>query len=119
MMFLEKIPVSPNGKVDRKSLPEPSHERPQTNTHFAPPTTELEKELVELYQQVLELEGLGIRDHFFDIGGNSLTAVFLMNHIETHVGRKFPLDIIFDHSTVEELAREIERRLAEEVNNYK
>lgn len=110
VIFLDKMPVSPNGKIDRKSLPDPSEDRPDLDAQYVAPEKPLEKELVEVYKKVLNLERVGILDNFFELGGNSLTAVFLINHIEKLTGQKYPINLIFENPQIKDLAHEIMHR---------
>lgn len=110
IIFLDKLPVTPNGKVDRKSLPDPTPDRPELDIQYVAPEKPLEKEMVQVFEQVLNVERVGILDNFFELGGNSLKAVFLINHIEKLTGQKFPIKIIFDYPNVQSLAHEILHR---------
>ena len=76
-IFLEKIPLTSSGKIDRRSLPEPDTVRPELKVTYAAPQSEIEKKVVELWKQVLNLETMGVNDNFFDLGGHSLHVIRL------------------------------------------
>jgi hypothetical protein len=71
---LDAFPLTPNGKVDRKALPEPEMDRAQITAEYVAPRTPLEQALADLCAAILGLERVGIHDSFFDLGGNSLMA---------------------------------------------
>ncbi|HEX9840752.1 MAG TPA: amino acid adenylation domain-containing protein [Anaerolineales bacterium] len=115
---LDSLPLTPNGKVDRKALPRPSQARPKLKAVYVPPRTQLELELVEICAQVLGLENqsshpvVGVNDNFFDLGGHSLLGtrlVFLLREKYGLEAADLPLRALFEHPTVANLARIIER----------
>ncbi|MEM9164165.1 MAG: phosphopantetheine-binding protein, partial [Cyanobacteria bacterium P01_F01_bin.4] len=77
--ILEAIPLSANGKVDRRALP--AHTLGAT-TEYVAPTTPAEVTIVELWQTLLEIERIGVNDNFFEVGGNSLTAIQLLSQLQ-------------------------------------
>jgi len=99
-VLLDSIPMTSHGKVDREALPEPRLKR----TYVAPRNT-VETLLCELWEQILGVRPIGIRDDFMELGGNSLLAARLMTHIELHFGQRIPRSTWLSASTVEELAR--------------
>ncbi len=104
---LERMPLTPNGKVDRKALPAPSRERPDDGARVAP-RTPLERRLVEIWEATLDLRPIGVADNFFDLGVSSLTAARLFTSIEHELGNRLPLGALFQAPTVEALARLLE-----------
>jgi len=104
-VMLDSIPMTSHGKVDGEALPEPKVERV-----YVPPRNAAESLMCVLWQQVLGVRSVGIRDGFLELGGNSLLAARLMNHIELHFGRRIPLSTLLSATTVEELARIIPER---------
>ncbi|EYF01034.1 Long-chain-fatty-acid--CoA ligase [Chondromyces apiculatus DSM 436] len=98
---LEAIPVTTNGKVDHRALPAPAPIRAEG---FAVPRNELERRMVQLWQELLGVHAVGIRDNFFEIGGHSLIAVHLMARIQQAYGQHLPLSALFAHPTIETLA---------------
>ena len=100
MMQLEKLPVTSNGKLDRKSLP---NIQARSEKEYIGPRTEMEKVLAEIFEEVLHVDRVGIKDNFFELGGHSLKAMQLKTLIERKTGLIISLKELFDNSTVEEL----------------
>ncbi|MCW5588647.1 MAG: amino acid adenylation domain-containing protein [Legionellales bacterium] len=100
-MKLAEIPITSNGKVDRKRLPAPDMK--SSNTYIAPRNATEEK-LCIIFQEVLKLERVGVADNFFRLGGNSLKAIRLLNLIAQQSLPSITLKQLFTHATVEELA---------------
>ena len=71
---IDQIPLTANGKIDRKSLPDPGGSI-NTGVEYVPPRNEIESKLVKIWQEVLEIEKIGVNDNFFDLGGNSLSLI--------------------------------------------
>lgn len=103
-VFLEQLPLSPNGKVDRETLPAPDENRSVIEKDFVPPQDELEVRLTKIWEQLLGVHPIGIRDNFFDLGGHSLLAVRLFTQIEKLFGKNLPLATLFEAPTIEQLA---------------
>jgi amino acid adenylation domain-containing protein/non-ribosomal peptide synthase protein (TIGR01720 family) len=106
---IEKIPLTPNGKVDRKSLPGPDKSLAVT-TGYAPPGSEIEKQLVEIWQELLNAKKIGINDNFFELGGHSLLAMNMVLRIQTCFGIEIPLGEIFDRPRIAQIAEHIHTR---------
>jgi amino acid adenylation domain-containing protein/non-ribosomal peptide synthase protein (TIGR01720 family) len=106
---IEKIPLTPNGKVDRKSLPGPDKSLAVT-TGYVPPGNEIEKKLVEIWKELLNAKKIGINDNFFELGGHSLLAMNMALSIQTCLGIEIPLGEIFDHPRISEIAGLIQNR---------
>jgi acyl carrier protein len=100
---LEKIPLNPNGKVDRKSCPLPG---PETGKTYAAPTDEVEEKMAAIWSATLgvEKEAVGIDDNFFELGGHSLKATILAAKIHEYFKIKIPLADIFKMPTIREIA---------------
>jgi amino acid adenylation domain-containing protein len=107
-VFLESLPVTPNGKVDRRSLPAPDSTRPDLTQGFVAPGTPLEKWLAERWCGALGLERIGVNDNFFELGGDSIKAAVLMNRLQEEIGRVVHVVAIFDAPTISRLARYLE-----------
>jgi acyl carrier protein len=105
---LESIPLTSNGKVDRKALPDPEGTGMQQATYIAP-STETEKKLVKIWSEVLGVEEatLSIKADFFDSGGHSLRAIKLMSILNREFSLKNDLAFIFTNSSIEEMANVI------------
>ncbi|WP_392535132.1 amino acid adenylation domain-containing protein [Nostoc sp. C117] len=105
-VILESLPVTPNGKVDRRALPKPGLDTTLLEK-FVAPRTPIEEMLALLWAQVLKLEIVGIHDNFFELGGHSLLATQLVSRIRTWFKVELPLRELFARSTVAELAQSI------------
>jgi amino acid adenylation domain-containing protein len=103
---LERLPLTPNGKVDRRALPEPEASGGSTGTAIDP-RDELERQVAAIWQEVLSVSRVGVRDNFFDLGGHSLLAVRMFARLEEQVGVKLPLATLFQAPTIEGLAAAI------------
>lgn len=98
---MEGLPLSKNGKVDRKALPEPDGDF-NTGAEYEAPSNELEKELAEVWQEILGVKRVGIKDNFFDLGGNSLKAIQMMGRLE---GYSLNMRHIMQYPTIAELQK--------------
>ena len=105
---LEAFPLTPNGKINRRALPDPEF-RPNENENqsaFVPPRDPIEQKLSQLWQEVLGVP-VGIEDNFFDVGGHSLLAIRLFTTIQQQFShaKQLPLSTLFQQPTIEQLAR--------------
>ncbi len=101
---LEALPLTPNGKIDRGALPAPERTRALARESFAAPRDHLERQIADIWQRVLGVRDVGVRDNFFALGGYSLLAVRVVAQIEKVLGRKIPVTALFQKPTVEQLA---------------
>lgn len=99
---IDDIPLTVNGKVDRKKLPKPVAER--SRTMYEAPATEMEIRLADIWQRTLNIEKVGVNDNFFELGGDSLNAIKIVTQCEKE-GISIQLSDLYDHSTVSELAK--------------
>jgi aspartate racemase len=104
-VVLEALPLSPEGKVDRKALPQTNGVKPATLKGFAPAADALELKLTKIWERVLGVRAISGNDNFFELGGHSLLAVRLFAQIEKSFGRDLPLATLFQAPTVKQLAR--------------
>jgi thioesterase domain-containing protein/acyl carrier protein len=109
-MFLEKFPLTPNGKVDRGALPAPDRGRGGLKNVYVGPRDEMEGRLVEVWEAVLGVRPIGVHDDFFSLGGHSLLAARLFVHLENILGVKPPLSLIYQRPTVAQLAEALKDR---------
>ncbi|NJR57351.1 MAG: amino acid adenylation domain-containing protein [Acaryochloris sp. CRU_2_0] len=109
-VFLDSFPLTPNGKVDRRALPEPG-QTIQTERPFKPPRDRLELDLALLWAEILNVHPVGIQDDFFELGGHSLLAVSLMAKIQQGLGKTLPLATLFQEATVEHQAAILRQEL--------
>ncbi len=108
-MFPENLPILPTGKVDRRALPAPERMRSPEETCVGP-RNQQEYQLVKIWEELLGVCPIGIRDDFFELGGNSLLAVRLMSKIEKVYGKKLAVSTLFACATVEHLANAISKQ---------
>jgi aspartate racemase len=104
-VIMDVLPLTAHGKVDRRALPAPELGNGEREDIFVQPRDELECQLTMIWQKVLGIKKIGIKDNFFDLGGTSLLALFLFTEIGKVLGKSLPLATIFDAPTVEKLAR--------------
>jgi aryl carrier-like protein len=107
---LERLPLNPSGKVDRRALPDPSGARPALETEYAAPREGREAALAALWREVLGVERVGVHDNFFDLGGHSLLLMRLQGRIAAETGIDLPVLELFEHPTVASLARRLDER---------
>lgn len=103
-VFLKALPLTPNGKVDRKALPDPEADRRDASTEFVEAGTPVEVQLAAIWQEVLNLERVGIHDNFFDLGGDSLLAIQVISRVRTALKVELPIFSLFDAPTIAKLA---------------
>ncbi len=101
---LDAMPLTPNGKVDRKALPPAGVQDTEPLSEDAKPKDALELQLTEIWESVLRIRPIGIQQNFFDLGGHSLLAVRLMHRIEQALGRKLPMTVLFEAPSIAEMA---------------
>lgn len=106
-MIIDAVPLMPNGKVDRKSLPEPVMNKYVSN-EYEEARTETQKELVKIALKTIAIDKIGINDNFLELGVNSLTAVLMMVQVETVFGKRLPLSVLFNYPTIKDLATVLE-----------
>src|SRR4029077_10288971 len=104
IVVLDQFPLTPNGKVDRKALPVPARSAAEASAAPAASRDSLDLQLVKLWEKILNVRPVGLRDNFFDLGGNSMVAVRLFSEMRKLLGRSFPLSVLFQAPTVEKLA---------------
>ncbi|HET8579554.1 MAG TPA: thioesterase domain-containing protein, partial [Nitrospiraceae bacterium] len=97
-------PLTPNGKVNRLALPPPSDEAPDALTGSVAPRNRLELQLAAIWEQVLGVAHIGVRDNFFVLGGHSLLALQIFGAIEQTLGKRLPMSLLFQAPTIELLA---------------
>ncbi|WP_291567208.1 non-ribosomal peptide synthetase [Clostridium sp. UBA2485] len=105
-MELEKMPLTTNGKLDRRALPEPNLDT--TLTEYEAPRNEIEEALAKIWSEVLGVKKIGINDNFFDLGGHSLKAITLVSKAHKEMNVEVPIKELFKNPTIKELAKVIE-----------
>jgi amino acid adenylation domain-containing protein len=108
-VFLDALPLTSNGKVNRRALPPPDQARPDLENAFVAPRTPVEEELVDIFSQVLGIKPIGIYDNFFELGGHSLLATQVISRVrETFYVEDLNLQSLFEAPTVARLVAKIE-----------
>jgi amino acid adenylation domain-containing protein len=102
-VLLDRLPLSPNGKVDLRALPDPDLRMPRSGAPERP-RNDLERTIAGVWSEILEREEIGIQDNFFELGGHSLLAVRVTSHLQEALERKIRVLEIFEHPTVASLA---------------
>ncbi|MDQ3802878.1 MAG: amino acid adenylation domain-containing protein, partial [Acidobacteriota bacterium] len=109
-VLLDSLPLTPNGKVNRAALPAPDASRPQPTDSYIGPRDNLEMKLCQMWEEALGARPVGVKDDFFDLGGNSLLAVRLMAQLRKQFDRDIPISVLFQGATVEHLAGALRRQ---------
>jgi acyl carrier protein len=112
-VVLESIPLTPNGKPDRKALPAPEHAADMDR--YVAPRSPVEEVLAGIWAEVLRRDRVGVHDSFFDLGGHSLLIMRLLAKIQTTFDLEISIRTVFSIPTLEAMAGEIERRIYEDV----
>jgi thioesterase domain-containing protein/aryl carrier-like protein len=107
-VLLDKMPLTITGKIDRRALPAPNHGRPMLDVPLVSPRTPVEAELVQLWAEMLDVEHVGVDDDFFELGGDSLLAMRLLDRVRTTFRADLSLAALVTTLTVAGLARAIE-----------
>ncbi|MEL7039184.1 MAG: phosphopantetheine-binding protein [Cyanobacteria bacterium J06592_8] len=115
---LDAVPLTPNGKIDRRALPEPTQVRPELETTYIMPKTEIEKTIAQIWQKALNLENIGINDNFFDLGGHSLLMVRVHSQLRTVFSSDIPLVEMFRYPTIHALADYFSHSRLESSSNH-
>ena len=102
-VVMAKFPLTPSGKVDRRSLPAPDRTRSGLESAYVAPSTRAEEILVAVWAEILGVKEIGVEDNFFDLGGNSLQAAEFMNRLQEIGGEFVHIVTLFDHPTVADL----------------
>ncbi|MFN6571978.1 amino acid adenylation domain-containing protein [Dendronalium sp. ChiSLP03b] len=103
-VLLEALPLTANGKVDRKALPAPDTARPELTAAYQPPQTEVEQTIAQIWQTVLQVENVGIHDNFFELGGHSLLLVQVHSKLREVFTRDLSVLDLFRYPTINSLA---------------
>ena len=107
VVILASLPMTSNGKIDRKNLPAPFQKFKKSVPNYSD-STEMEAQLLEIWRKAIGLDYIGLDDNFFEIGGHSILSVRIFSEIYNLTGVNLPLAVMFKSPTVRELARTIE-----------
>ncbi|MGG4444259.1 phosphopantetheine-binding protein, partial [Brevibacillus fortis] len=103
-VWLEAMPLTPNGKIDRKQLPEPEWAQVASTQEYVGPRNQKEELVATIWSQVLGIEKVGIQDNFFELGGHSLLATRVISRLRDMFAGEVPIRILFENPTVAELS---------------
>lgn len=121
-IFLESLPLSANGKVDRSALPSPDIFIQESEVNYVAPKNDVEQTIAAVWQEVLNLEKIGVNDNFFEVGGNSLLIIKIYSQLKNILPNKqeqISLVDLFKYSTIRSLAKHViqSRQALPEVQN--
>lgn len=102
------LPRTPSGKIDRRSLPKPETKRPELDVPYTAPSTPLEEKICNLWSTLLNIDPVGTKDNFFDLGGNSLLALQFVAYLKAEHGIDVSVIKVYQHPTVAALSAGIE-----------
>jgi amino acid adenylation domain-containing protein len=114
---LDELPVTPNGKLDRGSLPAPDGARPRLERPYAAPESPVQETLASVWREVLGIDRVGIDDDFFHLGGHSMLAVRMVARVRDTFGLELALAQVFEHPTIRELAGSVTGQMLGEVDD--
>jgi acyl carrier protein len=106
---LQKLPLTPNGKIDKKALPDP--ELTDMVTEYIAPRNETEETLAKIWQELLNVERIGINDNFFELGGHSLLAMRAVSLIRRDLLVSIPIHMLFRFTSISDLSKYLELEL--------
>lgn len=112
-VIVEALPLTPNGKIDRRALPSPQGLRPEMPANYEMPQTEAEVLIAAIWQEILQLEKLGIHDNFFDLGGHSLLMVQVHRKLQKTFSQELSMVEMFKHPTIHSLAKRLNQNFSE------
>lgn len=106
---LDQMPLTPNGKIDRKLLPSVEFMRQQVEATLIPPSNEVEQVIAVIWQECLQIEKVGRYENFFELGGHSLLVVKVQEKLQEYFQHEIPLIDLFEYPTVSALAKHMEQ----------
>jgi amino acid adenylation domain-containing protein len=116
---LESLPLSHSGKVDRRVLPDPNNVRPELAAPYLSPRSQVERKLVTIWEDVLDIRPVGVNDGFFDLGGDSLSATRVISQVIKHFQMEIPLQALFQSATIAAMTSLIAQHQCEPSKNAK
>ncbi len=117
-VFLENMPLTTNGKIDRRALPEPPRQRPPLAQPYEPPQGPVETLIAQRWSSLLEVEPVGRHDKFFELGGHSLLAARFLAQLQQDLGASIFITTLFDHPDLASFAAMLEREYAKELEAF-
>lgn len=116
-VYLDALPLTSHGKIDRRALPAPDAERPTLAEAFVAPRTPAEESLASIWAKLLGIDQIGSNDDYFELGGDSLLATQLVSQVRSVFEVELPLVELFRHPTLAELAGAIEEAIIEQMED--
>lgn len=113
-IWLDALPVTPNGKIDRLQLPQPDRKRPQSGTPYHRARTAMEQHACDAFAEVLELDMVGRNDNFFEFGGTSLLVMGTLNNLALRSGQRITAPMFFAHPTPASLVETLNEQMDED-----
>jgi aryl carrier-like protein len=107
-VLLDALPLTANGKVDRRALPEPDYSRLELSRPYEAPRNDTERSLGAIWEELLGLARVGVRDNFFELGGNSLLATRVLSRVRRQMGLEIPFGSFFARPTIAEFAEYVD-----------
>ena len=117
LMKLDRLPLNPNGKIDRHALPPPDESNIQRDADFVAPRTPTEEHLAAIWAELLGLKQVGVTENFFALGGNSLLAVRVLWRVQEAFHIELPLSALFEAPTIAEIALKLVQSQANKVDD--
>lgn len=102
---MKVFPRTPSGKVDKRNLPKPEFKRPELDSIYVEPKTDLEKTLSKIWSSLLKIDKVGVNDNFFDLGGNSLMALQMIAKLKTEHGIDLPVVKLYQHPEISSIVK--------------
>jgi acyl carrier protein len=115
-IILDSMPLMPNGKVNRRALPDPGKGRPQLTIGYVIPRSDVEILLARIWSEVLAVDQIGIHDNFFDLGGHSLAATRIISQIIEKLQLDRPIKSLFNSPTIAQMATVVAKNRAKRAN---
>ncbi|RAJ22863.1 polyketide synthase [Pedobacter cryoconitis] len=113
LIWMEKLPKTTSGKVDKKNLPLPERKRPELAALYSPAKTPLEKRIAAIWSNVLEIDRVGIHDNFFELGGNSLLALKTVSSLRNEYHITLPITKLYQFPQISQLVKYLDTAVAE------
>jgi amino acid adenylation domain-containing protein len=108
VVFLNELPRTPSGKIDRRSLPAPSTNRPDSDIPYIPPSLTIEKNIASVWSGLLKIDQVGVEDSFFEMGGNSLLALQSIARLKQEFDIEIPVVMLYRYPTIRALTHALE-----------
>jgi amino acid adenylation domain-containing protein len=114
IMLLDEMPLTPNGKIDRKALPAPEGSIAKSEVVYVPPRNKLEQTIAKVWREVLHVQRVGMNDNFFDLGGHSIRMIEATSKLRIALGRELSVLSMFEYPTVSKMAEFLSKTEHEE-----